>query len=304
MIIDNKNRSETESWPLSPMVSFAKSLRMEQVQNPASSNDQPQAPVDPFANIDLDDLPTDIKENITKAQAAFSESQKAVVEHQKQAQSAQDFARQQQSRADQATAKLKAHNLDGDNVQSGNPENNPTYKAMLAKFTSDGLKPEQASVYAKLFVSAGEIQREALLGEVGAGLQPLAQNVGQVQAERAMEAFFAEDKIGLSQIESVQKSLQENIALFVKNNRPVDKDVVKNLANIALGEYITSGGAMPSSQPQMQSQPKKFTWPTIGNSVVLPGMLQQNGGPVMPNEDTSRAVAATLAYLKPKSSKK
>lgn len=245
----------------------------------------------PWEGVDLNDLPDDVRPKIEAAKAAFDANQTKATDLEKQLTASTEFARANQSRADKAVARLQAHNipLDGNiqQQQQGNP--------LREKFIADGLKPEVADGYVKMFESNNEIQRQQILGSLG----PLANTVAGIQATQLLsDAKFSHKEVFA--VESVSKQINDNIAILLQQGTPVDKSTMDHLMDMAWGKYIRENPDAIKPKGNILNTPV----PSFGNNGLTTGShvsQQQNANanaPVATQAETVTVMNALNAELR------
>lgn len=314
-MIDYKNSKELNSWlrPMSRMVQFAKSIRAEVTPAAAASGDAnggDGTAVDPLADIDLDDLPDNIRKSIETAKTAFVDQQKAAKDAESKRVETEKFARDQQARADKNQALLQRHNLTEGSGAAVDPDDitqNPVYKETLKVFVADGLKPEVAATYAKMFANANKIQRAQIMEEVTQTFGPLVGSVNNVNADRAFRSAKESDTTGIFNIPEVDAEVRENMDLFVKNGRVLDEATVKNLAAMAFGNYasgqLAKGEPIVKTTQPLPTPTRGRVFPSLGtqhggNLPVIQNQQREGDAPVAANAETAAAVAQTVAHFK------
>lgn len=255
-MITQDQRKELDAWlrPQSPLVTFARSLRMEEKQGGGQDDpsgkqqDDAQKMVDHFEGIDLDELPENIRTAVTNAKATLTKLSGDVQTAETRRGKAEEFARKKQSEVDRALGKLRQHNLNPDDPAAPNLSPNKTaHDALLKKFTDDGLKPEQAEAYAKMFASANAIQREQLLAELG----PLAGAVGNLQAQQSLAAVEAANA-NIFAVPEIAKQVRDNVAVMVQQGNVVNVQSVNHLVEMAYGKFAMNN---PDKIKDMQQIP-------------------------------------------------
>lgn len=305
------NSKELHSWlrPVSRMVQFAKSIRAEVKPDPAASSDPTKDVPDPFAAINLDDLSDDLRKPIEAAKAAFVAQQTLAKDAETKRGETEKFARDQQARADKAQQILAKHNLTDSGAPVVDPDDikqNPVYVEMEKQLLADGVKPELATSYAKMFAVANKATRAQIMEELTTTFGPLVGSVNDVQADRVLRAAIEEDATGVFEIAEVQKEVRENVELFVKNGRVLDAATVKNLASMAFGNYaqkqLAEGKPIVKSTQPIPT-PTRGRLPNIGvshvgNFATTPNQPRGDGEPIPATPETAAAIAATVAHFK------
>lgn len=190
--------------------------------------------VDPTADIDMDELPDNIREQLLKlreqSKSTFDQSQ----ELERKRKAAEDFARKQQSRADQLEGIVKKHNLGGE-PGGGNPPVSADAKQvqeLTQRLVADGLKEEQAGAYAKMLATAGNVERDRIYREMA----PLFAEVGSLRAESVLANARHQYK-QVFDVPELSKAINDNVAVLLGQNKPVDDKTIQHLVSMAWGQY-------------------------------------------------------------------
>ena len=258
--------------PVSPLTAFAKSVRNEQ-KGGAQEDDPSKAAhvqyIDPSADFDLDELPADQKTKLEKLLADHKALYGKNTELEARRQKAEEFARLQQSQKDKLQSIVQRHNLPTDGNPPTDKPNSADAKisAIEARFIADGLDPVQAKSYAKLFASAGAIERENLLRELG----PLVGSVGNIQAQQHLDAAKA-DYPQVFSVPELAKQVNDNVALLVQQGNPVDSKTVNHLISMAWGQYsLTEPDAAAKKLADMNQQQQQQAVPQFRNGLPAGG---------------------------------
>ncbi len=227
--------------PQSQLVSFAKSLRMEgeggsQATDPSKQQQQDDAQkiVDHFKDIDLDELPDNIRTAVTNAKATIIQLSTTVQTAEQRRGQAENFARQKQSEADKLRGVLQHHKLT-DAPPSGDKPNLEGDKiaARAARLVEKhGLKPEAAKVYATMLEDEARETRDSIMRE----LSPLAGAVGNVQAGQLLQAAEVEHS-HLFAIPEIAQAVRDNVKVMVQQGNTVNANSITHLVEMAVGSY-------------------------------------------------------------------
>jgi hypothetical protein len=114
---------------------------------------------------------------------------------------------------------------------------------------------------------------------------PVTQTVLQMQAESIIDRLAqpANDPNGLMQIPDIRKSVEAHTMSLVQSGTPVTQQIVENLRNMALGAYMSSNKLAGGVGTGFALPPKAAVKPTA---------------PIPANDETARAIAATMGVLK------
>jgi hypothetical protein len=281
----------------SPLTTYARSLR----------NDASQAAdVEPnlLAGIDVDNLPDDLKAKLTEANNQYKTTVKTAKDTAEAKDKADKLAREHQARADRNFELLRKHNLvDSTGKPSVEGVDDPKV-ASLQKLQDKiakqmNVKPEVAGQYAQMMQIALEEQEASIMQKVGNGLQSTFQTVSSLQSDRLLEGAMAQDKDGILQIDTVYKSVKENLDALISQGTTIIPDTINNLADMAYGQYIK--GLKPEEREKVLN-PQTVT-PSFstrrGGAVNAPVIPAHRGGnePIAANAETAAAVAQTVALM-------
>lgn len=231
---------ELRDWfrPVSPLTAFAKSVLNE--QGGGQADDPSKAGrveyVDPLgADFDLSELPPDQQGKLKKLQSEHRAQYDEKAKLEERRQKAEEFARNQQSRADRYEALARRHNLSGDVTPPASDRVSADAKhldTLTAQLIKDGIKPDAAAGYAKMLATSGELERQRIYSEMA----PL---LGEVSALRAHSELSAA-KVRFSQVFAVPalaKQIDDNVQILVQQNKPLDEKTVTHLVSMAWGQY-------------------------------------------------------------------
>ncbi len=245
-----------------------------QQQGATGNQQQPGNQVaNPWDGIEIDDLPDGVREKIVAAKTEFEKTQTEKTNLEKRLTDTTEFGRQQQSRADKAQSVLQRHNLSdgGTPVTPTNPAD-AAHQAMVAQFVKDGLKPDVAEGYAKMFGTSNAIQREQILREIS----PLVGNVAGMQASTLLSA--AKSSHGnIFAVPEVAQQIESNVQVLLQQGTPVDKATVDHLVAMAWGNHLIRNPQTPT-QPSMNQQLPQFSSSQMSNGGHLNSTQRQQGG--------------------------
>lgn len=280
----------------------------ESTETQQQQQQQTETEVDPFAGVDLENLPADAKAAIEKAKLGFANLQKEATTKAAEAAAATELARKHQSRADKFGTVLKQHNLDPEGKSSttqASPEEQEIQE-LAAEFVKDlGVEQAVAIAYAKMHVKAMGRSEKRVLAQVGAAVGPHIQTVGSMSVDRILEqAANSEEFNGALVHDLVYDKAREILATIVSNGGAVDENTTRTAIQMAYGEVSMSG-----KLNQQQQQPQPVTrQPTINRNggFMFPPMKQPGNGnngrngsaPVAANDDTAKAVQRVADAMK------
>lgn len=319
---NQKVREEFDRWnrPFAPSVVYAKSLRAEDppasgAGKTASGTDddpgqQQQQEEDPLAGIDLDNLPEDVREKLTKFKGNIASLQKTSADALKKTETLEKAARTNQSRADQYAALLRKHNLleDPNQRQQQQDPEAQILQELTADFVKEGLDPATAAAYAKMQVKAHARLRTGLLEEVGKAVGPTMGQVGAMQVDRMLTAATNDDRFyePLSQPE-VFEGAREILLTMVQQGQRVDQPTLETAIKIAIGEFAMKPNQTQQQQQQAPPQRQQFqqnrqvTGGTrfSGFAGAAPNPRRETtGAPIPANAETARAGAKVAEAMK------
>lgn len=324
MKVSKEQLIELSEWlrPISHLAAFARSVRGEgETDENAGTQQQQQqvtgavsAPVDPFADIDLDELPDETRLKVEAAQKQFALSQKAIKDAATEKETLLKQTREHQARADRNFETLRKHNLVD---TSGNPtvgkpgglEDNPAYQEILQAFIADGIDPKIAAIQAKMHFRAGSVQQKHFYR----GMAPLANDVVAIQANSILERMSQSDPA--FSIKEVGDAINTGIANLVKSGTDVNEQVVTNVRNMVFGDYVTRNPDWQTKIVKSQNVPAQQPRESIrrgggggigfsGAGVPVAGLPE---GPTAANAETALAATATMEFMRkglPKKGKK
>jgi hypothetical protein len=262
---------------------------------------QPQQASDPFAGLDLDDLPESARSVIQKSKEDFATLQKSAKEAQTAKDQAEQRAREFQSRHDQLAARVQ--HLKGDaEPQSADQKLLAQIEGMLVK---RGVSPEQAKAQAPLMTDMFQVYGDQIKNEIGATFAPLANSVLLSEATAAWNEVTNSDPIGALQIPEVANETWKAVQQMVRQGQAVDPSTVRNLRNMIYVDHIEKTGTMPNpNTPPTPNLPVQPMFPNIGrpgfgggNYAARPVVQDPNPARTSLNEDTRAALAATFAKM-------
>ncbi len=299
----------------SPLVANARSIRNEAEDGKSGAGDEGknvEKEADPFAGIDIDNLPDDVKATLEKARGGFATLQQETKAAKELATKNEKIAREQQARADRNFEQLRKHNLvNAKGESSVNSEDGDAEKieALARSFVAKvpKLDMEVARLQATLHIESQKAGKAELFKEIGNGLAPALGTVGSLYAEK----LFAEaqlpknDPQGIMQIPEIAASIQDNLAFSVQHGQTITAEMVSNLRDMAFGKYVAS--AKPEDRAKlfdMKTESRTQGFSTAGHSgsgghfATLQRQQSSGNKPTAANPDTQAAVEATLASMK------
>ncbi len=302
-ILSSSIKDELNAWNRaeSPLVSFARSLRME---GPTDESDDPKKGSDDdskpslLKGIDLDNLPEDVRESLMEREkeyiSNYTERQKVEAERAQ----AIELAGKHQSRADRFHGFLKAHNLDPDNDKPPTKKESELYESELtASLLEDGLKPDVAKAYAKMLAKTAPIISRHVAKDLSTGLAPMVSIIGDLRADQALQEARSEknDPDGILDIPEVLTKVTENLKYLAQAGSPIDLATIESVKFMAYGQHISKN---PESRPGKQQTALATRLRGMGGGHVNSPRSRGSGDAPQPaNQDTANAVQATTALM-------
>lgn len=267
----------------------------------------PNATIDPFKDLNLDDLDPDTRKVVEASKTTFANLQADIAKRAEKEKKLEELARNFQSKTDALTAQLEK--LKG-TTQPPNP-NEVRAKKVEELFIKRGVPPDVAKTQAPLFAEMfGELGEE-LKGQIGRDLAPLGTSVMQGEATRAWQQALTIDKLGALQNPQIAQKAWESVQQMVQAGQPVTAETIINLRNIYYTEHLeTNGQVNPPMNPNNTNFPPmpNFGPPGFsggGHSPTRPITNDPNAPKHKLNEDTAAALAAVQRTwgIKPKGGK-
>lgn len=287
---------ELREWlrPISPLTAFAKSLKNEGESGSPQTDPSKEVKVDSdlLAGLDLDELPTDVKERITKLKDAYEDTFKKNTELEDRRKQSEEFGRKQQSEAMQAKAVIRAHNLDGQPAVQQSPEQQ-AIQSRFERLKAGGMEDKAAMAYAKMLADEAKQQRDEILSSLG----PLVGSVGSMQADRVL----SDAKQGYQQVfanNELSQQIHQNVGNLVKSGTPVTKETVDHLVSMAWGSHILKNPDALKTQMQQQQIPNFGNNPFNGGGGYVPPQQNGNQGPQATQNETVTIMNAVTAELR------
>lgn len=294
---------ELREWlrPVSALTAFAKSIRGEGATEGKGADPNPDASKvegNPLKDVDLTELPTDVRTRIESANKLIESATAKAAEIETKRQQTEQFARQQQSRADRAEAVVKSHNLPIDGSRPNQVSVDPLQEkidAATQRFVAQGMEEKAAKAYGKMFAMEAIEQEKAILSRLG----PLVGSVGSMQADQQLSSAKLEFSKQFA-IPEVEKQVRENVANLVQNGRPVDKITVEHLVSMAFGNHMMKN---PDAMKQQQQTSQQQQFHQFGGSMTTgvhvnnPNSNSDNKGPTATQPETVTIMNAVMAEM-------
>lgn len=286
--------AELRAWnrEVSPLAAYAKTLRMEApvVANsgPSQTEDQAAAIVDHFKDIDLDELPDNVRSAITNAKATLGTLQTTVTTAETRRTKAEEFARSKQSEADKLRGVVQRHNLDPNAAPKSTDLSDAKHLARVERLTKQGLKPEAAEIYATMFAEEAKATEAEILGRLG----PMANAVGGLEATHALNAAEA-THANLFAVPEIGKSVRDNVAVLVSQGQSVNDQTINHLLSMAYGSHLMAG-----NKPISEQKIPNLNGAGIGSGSHANNLSRQpSGAPNATQPETLSIVSAITKFM-------
>lgn len=293
---------ELRAWlqPVSPLVTFAKSLKNEVGSGDPKENSSKtdKGPANPWEGIDFDELPDDLKKKLEGAKSDYDAKAKAENELKTKLDGASKFAREQQARADRLDGVLKHHNIgaSGD-APKGKPASGE--ERMVKMLLDDGLPEAQAKAYGKMLAKAGDAQREQLYQELG----PLLGTVGNIQADQFLRQAKEADPDSFA-IPEIEAEVTKHIKAFIANGTPIQLNTIENLRDMAVGKLARTNPEKFTKKEEPRTQLPTMR-SSLRNGITSPTPRTADGKPPTPQDpETAKAVREVVSFFDNKPAKK
>lgn len=225
--------------------------------------------VDPFAGIDIDILPTEVK---AKIEAARTEMKKLSGEI-GAARNNQGLKDKLQAEVQRLSAELQSK---GDGQQQKQDQQDNTIEGQLRLIYKNEGITDAATVEKLVKINAPimKFMEGRITQGIGVNMAPVANAVINSTANDAFATAVAGDRLGWSKINEVQQFVWDRTQQMTQRGELVSPEVLGNLAYIAYGKYLEEHGFPPNeadSNLQQQQQPRQPQFQP------LPNMNQSNG---------------------------
>lgn len=262
------------------------------------------APVDPFAGIDFDDLPPEIKAKLTEAKTAFATLQTSGTQSAAQLEQAQRQAREFQSRYDRLAADLQK-------MQGGQPQQQQQdpQAQLIAQIegilVKKGVAPDQAKLQAPIHAELLQVRDAALKQEIGTGLQPVVGTMLQNQATTAWQQVVATDRLGAFDLPEVAQAVWDGVQHLINSGQQVTPEIISNLKGMHFSGFLENNPThqirnTPVNTPPPTQYPNmatRFTFPGAGAQPHTPAVPDANAARTNLNDDTKAALAQTFSRM-------
>ncbi len=291
-------QEELSDWlrPVSRLTALAKSLRNEGAGSGAAAAKAVNID-DPLAGFDLDEMPEDQRNRLLALKEKYEGTNKEKLALEAKFTKTEEFARSQQSLAAKARATLAAHNIPLEGARAPGQVNSEDTKIAeyAAKFEKDGLKPELAQTYAKMFVAGNAIERAELLKQ----MEPLVNAVGGLQAQQALQSAEGAFKHVFS-VPEVAAQIRENVNVLVAQGNTVDSKTVEHVISMAWGAYTLRN---PDALKGKEKEDEVNGIPQFKSSMTQGSHRSQtntpaNGAPVATQPETVSIISQLDKHLR------
>lgn len=292
-MIHHNDREEFMRWNQreSSLVTFARTCRNE---DPAPDGDAAAKEPSILTGIDLDNVPDDIRELLIARDTEFKTLQTSLKEAETKSQQALLEARNHQSRADKFQGALKAHNLDPETKPQSPKDSDAAFDLLKQEFMADGMKPEVAEGYAKIFAKAMPTISNTISRSMATTLAPFVGVIGDMKAEKLLNDAYNNDPDGIFQIPEVQKGVTATIKYLASTGQTIDDDTITSIRNMEYGKHVLANP--DARRPVANVIATRLAGRGGGHHVQLPRDAK-TGAPQAANEDTARAAEATLSRM-------
>lgn len=299
-IVTESEKEELRQWLQreSPLTSFARSLRMEELKaSSAETKETGTEDADLLAGIDLDALPAEAREALIARNEQFKSIKTQATTAETKATEALEQARKHQSRADRFHETLKNHNLLETQTAPKPSKMDVLEKTIYNNLVQGGMDAKQAQGMAKVFMAAAPDLISAAKDETLQSVVGLAHNVGNIQADRAIDLVFANDKTGFTQIPEVRDGVLDQVKFLVSQGQQVDTDSVATLVDMQYGKYIRENPE--GVKAKVTQQPTNLHSRGSRGNMTAPTHTDSgsNKAPVAANPETAAGAAATLTLM-------
>lgn len=274
--------------------------------NPGGADpNNPTAPADPFAGIELDNLPEEVRAAVVAGRTQFATLQTNVAKATADAQRLEAERREFQSRADRNEALLRKHNLDP-NGQQQQQQQSPAQvleKELYDSYIAGGVDENNAKAWAKMNSITGSVLRKGILTEVGSAVTPHMQNTASLMVDRLLDQACTDPNLGQHlDDQKTYDTVRQYLQTLAQNGNNVDQPTIDTTVKMVVGERLMKGDFQQQQQQQYEPQQRQQVrgGSRGGNGagfhghVIPPNNNQQ--GPQAANLETANAInQVTLA---------
>lgn len=310
ILLTQSEKTELESFCRreSPLTTYVRSLQMNLAVAKAGDVDPKESEGDDVPSLlkglDLDTLPEEVRKALEAKEVEFksiyTEKQKVEVAKTEADKKATHF----QSLADKRHETLRKHNLHEEGKQQVQKTQEESLVEELAKdFQLQGMKPDAALAYAKMFGGASTKIVERAANTVTERVMPLAQTVSTMQANSVLEAAGSNDNDpnGILQIPEIRAEVEKQVGFFANQGTAIDVPFVQKLINMEYGAYIQKNpDAIQERQTQViQQQPTRLNTGGGGGGSYRNSIPRQqvSSVPVARDAETAKAFQQTADIL-------
>ncbi len=272
--------------------------------DPKAGQQQSEGDKDPFAEIDLDNLDDKSKAAIEAIKGKFATLQTTVQQTSQQ-------VRQFQSAKDKVEAELNRVRSAVQDPARATTQQDPqkAFQAQVeATMIESGVTPEAAKAQAPIMAKLLAAQREAIMREVGTGLQPVIGTVFGQQAENAYNVARSLDQTGAFAIPEVAQQIWNSCQQIAADGTTVTPETVKNLKAMHYMAHIEKNGgnfATLQNNRTVQAPPPvgmntgSFSYPGANFVASAPAQPDPNAARTVLDPGTKAALQNVFQLMKP-----
>jgi hypothetical protein len=297
---------ELAAWlrPVSPLTSYAKTLKCNLDSETTTEDSTTSGKVDEpsiLKGIDMDTLPPEVRDALVARDTEYKLNLTQLNKIQTQNEHTVAELNRNKSRADKAEYKLKQHNLQGEDHRASEPNvATEVLSAFEAAYIEEGHSAAQAKVLAKTMARALPIYERVIGNSVAQTVAPMAQAVGNMQANDALQRAVLEDSDGLlAGNPELYEAVKQGASFLSNSGQAVNADTIANLIDLNYGKLHRAGKIMKQEQIITRNQGVgNLSTRMRGGDMPTPrGYQPSNGEPMAVNAETGAAVAATVAAM-------
>jgi hypothetical protein len=272
---------ELERWqrPFSPLTVFAATVKNETPDADKGAGGDKTSDPDAEFEAMYGDLPEAVQLKL-KEVSTLKQQQ---AEQQKQLELIQGEARKHQSRADQAFAKLQAHNLLDQGPQAKGIEADPVYQEIIADLKAEGVPAENLESAARVQYKIHQRAVKANSQNFQNYIAPMAQSLGTIEADRFYSMARNNDKDGYFADPEVDAYVRQELNNLVATGSEINDKTIDFLLLMGIGNKVRSGGKAPITQHQ---QPVNFS---TRNQPMNTGAVSNGGAKQFQNSNVPQA---------------
>lgn len=287
---------ELERWqrPFSPLTVFSSTVKAQAGEQDVKSGEKSSETDSEFESM-YGDLPENVQAQL-KEVATLKQKE---ADYQKQLEAKDKEARVHQSRADQALAKLQAHNLLDQGPQARGIEADPVYQEILQDLKAEGIPEANLDAAARVQYKIHQRAVKASTQGVQQYLQPTLQSLGNIEADRYFAMAVNNDKDGYLRNPEISSYVKTELEGLVKTGNDINEKTVDFILSMAIGDQIRQGKPIQPQQQQI-SQPMNFSTrqtPMNTGAFSNGNVLQTSSGAPRPKDDNHAKAIATVVGI-------